>query len=165
MAASYRIITGEDNTVTTVIARRHIFSIFRTVRPAARRYSRRLAQSGSRAVHSDRSPVCAAAARPGHQCSDRKYLRKLVWLEANAPAREAAEALRERPATKHTRLCSARPASYRDRRVYGHAVQAASRRICNRLAPDHGCVQPVPFPAAAIRRERGQATLRDLMVL
>jgi hypothetical protein len=28
MAASYGIITGGDNTVTTVIERRHIFSIF-----------------------------------------------------------------------------------------------------------------------------------------
>ena len=28
MAASYGIITGEDNTVTTVIMRCHIFSIF-----------------------------------------------------------------------------------------------------------------------------------------
>lgn len=55
-----------------------------------------------------------------------------------------------------TRLCSARTASYRDPRVYGHAVQAASRQIFNRLAPDHGYVQPFPFPAAAIRRERGK---------
>src|ERR1700731_2039013 len=55
-----------------------------------------------------------------------------------------------------TRRCSARTASYRDPRVYGHAVQAASRQIFNRLAPDHGYVQPFPFPAAAIRRERGK---------
>ena len=55
-----------------------------------------------------------------------------------------------------TRLCSARTASYQDPRVYGHAVQAASRQIFNRLAPDHGYVQPFPFPAAAIRRERGK---------
>src|SRR6202048_4779992 len=159
MAASYRIITGGDNTVTTVIARRHIFSIFRTVRPAARRYSRRRAPSESRAVHSDRPPVCAAAARPGHRCFDRKYPREFEWLATDAPAREAAEVLRERPATTNIRPCSARPASHWDRGVSGHAVQAASHRICTRLAPDHGYVQPAPFPAAAIRRGRGQAIL------
>src|ERR1700694_5730866 len=159
MAAGYGIITGVYNTVTTVIARRHIFIIFRMVRPAARTHSRRRARSGLRAVHSDRSPVCAAAARPGHRCSDRKYLRELGWLEANAPEREAAGVLRERQAARHTRPCSTRPASRWGRRVFGHADQAASRRIYTRLAPDHGLVRPAPFPAAAIPHGRGQATL------
>src|SRR3982074_1464209 len=108
MAAGYGLIPGVDNTVTTVIARRHTFIIFRMVRPAARTHSRRRARSGLRAVHSDRSPVCAAAARPGHRCSDRKYLRELGWLEANAPATEAAEVLPERQAISNTRLRSAR---------------------------------------------------------
>src|SRR6195256_4629514 len=157
--AGYGIITGVDYTVTTVKLRGAAFlSLFRTVRPAARRYSRRRAPSESRAGHSDRSPVCAAAARPGHRCSYRKYPREFGWLATDAPAREVAEALRERPATTHTRLCSARPTSYWDRRVYGHAVQAASRRICTRLAPDYEYVQPVPFPAGEMRRGREQAT-------
>src|SRR3982075_3944996 len=157
--AGYGIITGVDNTVTTVIARRRIFITFRTVRRAARRYSRRRAPSGSPAVHSDQSPVCAAAAGPGHRCFDRKYPREFGWLATNAPAREAAEALRERPATMHIRLCSARPAPHWGRGVSGRAVQAASHRICTRLVPDHGYVQPAPFPASAIRHGRGQAIL------
>src|SRR6267378_693553 len=138
MAASYGIITGGDNTVTTVIARATFSAFFRTVRRAARRYSRRRAPSESRAVHLDRSPACAAAAGPGHRCFDRKYPREFGWLATNAPAREAAEALRERPAASHIRLCSARPASPWGRGVSGHAVQAATRRICIRLAPDYG---------------------------
>jgi hypothetical protein len=73
MAASYGMITGADDTVTTVILGRHISITFRTVRLAARTRSRRRARSGSRAVHWDRSPACAAAARPGHRCCDRKY--------------------------------------------------------------------------------------------
>src|SRR5260370_41739655 len=81
-------------------------------RLAPRTHSRHSAQSGSRAVHSDRSPVCAAAARPGHRCSDRKFLREFGgWLATNAPARAAAEVPREMRATTHTHLCSSRPAS------------------------------------------------------
>src|SRR3982074_934151 len=157
--AAYGILTRGDYTVATVKLRGAAFlSLFRTVRPAARRYSRRRAPSGSPAVHSDQSPVCAAAAGPGHRCFDRKYPREFEWLATNAPAREAAEALRERPAATHIRLCSARPASHWDRGVSGHAVQAASRRICTRLAPDHGLVRRAPFPVAATRHERAQAT-------
>src|SRR6267378_6041146 len=151
MAASYGIITGGDNTVTTVIARATFSAFFRTVRQAARRYSRRRAPSESRAVYSDRSPVCAAAARPGHRCFDRKYPREFGWLATDAPAREAAGVLRERPTTMHIRLCSARPASPWDRGVSGHAVQAASHRICTRLARDHRLARPAPFPVAATR--------------
>src|SRR5260370_21753194 len=99
MTACYGIITDTVNAVTTVV-REVIFSPpFRTVRPAARTHSRRRVRSGSRAVHSNRSPVCAAAAGPGHRCFDRKYLREFGWLATNAPARAAAEVLRERPAT------------------------------------------------------------------
>src|ERR1700704_4748250 len=158
--AGYGIITGVDYTVTTVKLRGAAFlSLFRTVRPAARRYSRRRAPSESRAVHSDRSPVCAAAARPGHRCFDRKYPREFGWLATDAPAREAAGVLRERPTTMHIRLCSARPASPWDRGFSAPAVQAASHRICPRLARDHRLARPAPFPVAATRHGRGQAIL------
>jgi hypothetical protein len=79
VAASYGNITGVDNSVTIVIAGRHIFITLRRVRPAARTHSRRRARSESRAVHWDRSPVCAAAARPGRRCCDRKYPREFRW--------------------------------------------------------------------------------------
>jgi hypothetical protein len=67
MIASYGIITGVDNSVTTVIAWRHILIAFRLVGPATRTRSQRRARSESRAVHWDQSPACAAAARPGHR--------------------------------------------------------------------------------------------------
>src|ERR1700716_4117887 len=102
--AGYGIITGVDYTVTTVKLRGAAFlSLFRTVRPAARRYSRRCAPAESRAVHSDRSPVCGADARPEHRSFHRRYPREFDWLATDAPAREAAEVLRERPATPHIR--------------------------------------------------------------
>src|SRR3979490_2473936 len=158
MTACYGIITDTVNAVTTVV-RDIVFSPpFRTVRPAARRYSRRRVPSGSRAVHWDRSPVCAAAARPGHQCSDRKYLREFGSPATNAPATAAAEVPRERPATTRTRPCSARSGQRWGRAACGRADQAASHRPCTRLAPDHGLVRPAPFPAAATRRGRGPAT-------
>ena len=50
MIASYGIITGVDNSVTTVIAWRHILIAFRLVGPAARTRSQRRARSESRAV-------------------------------------------------------------------------------------------------------------------
>src|SRR5882672_3324746 len=156
MTACYVIITDTVNAVTTVV-RDIIFSPpFRTVRPAARTHSRRRARSGSHAVRSYRSPVCAAAAKPGHRCFDRKYLREFGWLATNAPAREAAAALRETPAATHTHLCSARPGSHWDQRVFGRDAQAASRRTCTRLAPDHGLVRSAPSPVAATRPGRVQ---------
>ena len=54
MIASYGIITGVDNSVTTVIAWRHLLTVFRLVGPAARTRSQRRARSESRAVHWDR---------------------------------------------------------------------------------------------------------------
>jgi hypothetical protein len=53
MIASYGIITGVDNSVTTVIAWRHILIAFRLVGPATRTRSQRRARSESRAVHWD----------------------------------------------------------------------------------------------------------------
>src|SRR5260370_38542458 len=157
MAASYGIITRAGNSVTTVMTERHIFSTFRTVRPAAGTHRLRRARFESRAGRWDPSPVCAAAARPGHRCCDRKYPRELGWPAANAPATAAAGALRERPATTHTRLCSARPASHWDRAAFGPADQAASLRIDTRLALDHVSAQPALIPAAARLHRRGQA--------
>src|ERR1700724_3111590 len=104
MIASYGIITGVDNSVTTVIAWRHILIAFRLVGPATRTRSQRRARSESRAVHWDQSPACAAAARPGHRCCGRIYPREFGWPATSVPATAAAEALRERPATTHTRL-------------------------------------------------------------
>src|SRR4030088_3057633 len=104
--AGYGIITGVDYTVTTVKLRGAAFlSLFRTVPRAARRYSRRRAPSESRAVHLDRSPVCAAAARPGHRCFDRKYPREFGWLASVRAEREPPEVLRRRAATLPLRLC------------------------------------------------------------
>src|ERR1700686_3186440 len=139
---SYGIITGAENTVTAVTARRHTFIVFRTVLPAARKYSLPRAPSGSPRVRSDRSPVCAAGARPGHRCSDRKYPREFEW-----------------PATTHTRLCSTRPDLRRGPRFFGHAVRVANRRIGIRLAQDRELVPPAPFPVAATRLGRVQAIL------
>src|ERR1700730_2451452 len=107
-AASYGIITGAAYTVTTVVVRRHIFVVFRTARPAARKRSRRHVRSGSRVVNSDRSRACAAAAIPGRQYCDRKYLREPGWPATISRAREAAGALREWRAARHIRLCSGR---------------------------------------------------------
>src|SRR5260370_32190738 len=129
MIVSYGIIPGVDNSVTTVIAWRHILIAFRLVGPARRTRSQRRARSESRAVHWDQSPACAAAARPEHRCCDRKYPREFGWPATSVPATAAAEALREWPATTHTRLCSARSASHWDRTVFGHAVRVASPRI------------------------------------
>src|SRR5258705_5293002 len=131
--------------------------VARTVLPATRTHNRHRARFGLRAAHWDRPRVCAAAARPGHRCSDRKYLREPGWLATNTPATAAAAAPRERPATTHTRPCSARPASRRDRSICGRAVRAASRRTCTRLAPGRGSAPRAPFPGAAIRHGPGQA--------
>src|ERR1700738_2474525 len=137
MIASYGIITGVDNSVTIVIAWRHILIAFRLVGPATRTRSQRRARSESRAVHWDQSPACAAAARPGHRCCDRKYPREFGWPATSVPATAAAEALRERPATTHTRLCSARSASHRQSDVgnmgYPAFLLAARVTLYNRL--------------------------------
>ena len=146
---SYGIITGLDNTVTAVISRRHILIIIGIARLAARTHSRHTAQSGSRAVRSDRSPVCATAARREHRSSDRNFLLEFGgWLATNAPARAAAEVPREMRATAQTHLCSSRPQW--DRRVSGNGVPAASRRIYTHLAEGHGYGQRAQFPATAI---------------
>src|SRR3981081_311670 len=144
MTACYGIITDTVNAVTTVV-RDIIFSPpFRTVRPAARTHRRLPARSGSHAVRSNRSPVCAAAARPGHRCFDRKYLREFGSLATNAPATVAAEVPREKPATTRTRPCSARSRQRWGRAACGRADQAASHRTCTRLAPAHGLRGPAP---------------------
>ena len=57
MIASYGIITGVDNSVTIVIAWRHILIAFRLVGPATRTRSQRRARPESRAVHWDQSPA------------------------------------------------------------------------------------------------------------
>src|SRR5258708_13901306 len=129
---------------------RHIFITFRTVRPAARTHSRRRARFESRAGRWDPSPVCVAAARPGHRCCDRKYPRELGWPAANAPATATAAALRERPATTHTRLCSAPPAPHWDRAAFGPADQAASLPFDTRLAPYHESTRPALITATPI---------------
>src|SRR5882672_8869066 len=156
MTACYGVVTRADNTVTTVVRGATFSPLFRTVRPEGRRHSRYRARSGSRAVRSDRPAVCAEAAKPGHRCFDRKCLREVGWLATSAPAKAAVEALRERPATTHIRLCSARPAWHRGRGVSGHDVQAASPRTCSRPAPDRGLVRPVPFPVAAALHGRAR---------
>src|SRR6202790_2992598 len=114
MIASYGIITGVDNSVTTVIAWRHILIAFRLVGPATRTRSQRRARSESRAVHWDQSPACAAAARPEHRCCDRKYPREFGWPATSVPATAAAEALRESTAKRQTRLCQGRSARFGD---------------------------------------------------
>jgi hypothetical protein len=60
--------------------------LFKTAPPAAKKHSQRHARSGSCAVHSDQSPTCAAAARPEHRCSDRRYLHELASHAADARA-------------------------------------------------------------------------------
>src|SRR5260370_14365904 len=104
MIVSHGIITGVDNSVTTVIAWRHFLIAFRLVGPATRTRSQRRARSESRAVQWDQSPACAAAARPRHRCCDRKYPPEFGWPATSVPATAAAETLRERPATTHTLL-------------------------------------------------------------
>src|SRR6476620_1585589 len=81
--------------------------VLSTALPATRTHNRHRARFGLRAAHWDRPRVCAVAARPGHRCSDRKYLREPGWLATNTPATAAAAALRERPVATHTRPCSA----------------------------------------------------------
>src|SRR5260370_13374575 len=156
-AASDGIITGAGYTVTTVTARRHIFVVFRTARPAARKRNRRGVRSGPPVAHSDRSRACAAAATPGHRYCDRKYLREPARPATSAPAREAAAAPRARRATRHTRLCSGRPGSCWDRAVFGRAAQAATRRTDTRLGPDRGLARSAPPPVVATRLGRGPA--------
>lgn len=64
----------------------HFHHVFRMARPIARRHSRHRAQSGSRAVHPHRSPVCAAAARPARRCYGRRYLREFASPATGARA-------------------------------------------------------------------------------
>ena len=77
---------AQHNSVTDIIKRRHILIAFRTARPAARRCSRRRAQSGSGAVNPGRFPVCASAARSGRRYCDRRYRRECGSPGVNARA-------------------------------------------------------------------------------
>src|ERR1700688_2686031 len=90
MIANYGIITGVDNSVTTVIAWRHILITFRLVGPATRTRSQRRARSESRAVHWDQSPACAAGAVPERRYCDRRHLRGCGSLAEDARGKAVA---------------------------------------------------------------------------